>query len=773
MAANTFRILSEDMAGERWYQDSRGFDSLYYEGNTGVLLGGVGGAVYVIEDKNTDNGSLIPLKWLSRYLDQKLPNNEKTYQDLVIEADTKGAAFTVTVLLNNGDTETAIGSILTSKRETVVLPIESEFGVRARNIAIKIEGNAPDTNDPVKIFKILLHYYVEARAGRDWDSDEFDAGTQAIKRIRAIELDLENASACQVTLASDLPSNAMATRAVYSLEAGTTRRKVQIPVADYVEGRHLRVIVHEDASAPAPFYLYGAKAWIQPYGTYIEAYEGEAGQYYDSFSIPIVAGHVCRAKEIELDIDTDGAITADVKSDLPGNDLTVKKSSPVNTESTTTGRRMVRIPLEPYPEGRLWRVVLSGDQAMRLYGARLEVKPYGVYVEAYEASGGRTWDSDYLELGTPKVKEFREVQFDIDTDGALTMNVYTEIPGQGYALRATETVNTETTTSGRRMVNIPITTPIEGRSVRIELAGTSAFRLYGCWLFARAIGYYVEGYVAAAGHYWDSSVVDLGAQNVKRILQLEIEAQADSPLTVETYTSNAAGDMALRATDTLPASATRHPYIVQLTSVYGRLLRLKITGSSAWKLFKVRAYVKPIGVYLNGSTDEIFPVEPEQDLGSERVKLFKEIEVVYSAASTGTVKFYTELPSGVAQVKQFTLAASSETTTAKLRLPPTAKGRLLKVEFLPGTGDLRVYKCRIWTRTIGEAGGGAWRWVTLPLPATPDNYQWVELYVAPTPPAWDWGAIPVAKTPIEWQWAELPVTKTPELPQWVDLPVEL
>jgi hypothetical protein len=409
---------------------------------------------------------------------------------------------------------------------------------------------------------------------------------------------------------------------------------------------------------------------------------------------------------------------------------------------------------------------------MRLYGARLEIKPYGVYVEAYESTGGRTWDSDVLDLGTPRVKEFREIQLEIDTDGALTVKLYTELPGLGMGVRHTATVNTEATTPGRRMVNIPIATPIEGRLVRVEISGTSAFRLYDAWLFFRPIGYYVESYISG-DHYWDSSVVDLGVQHVKRILQLQIEAQSDSPLTVETYTSLAAGDMALRATDTLIASTTRHPYIVQLDSVYGRLLRLKITSTAAWKLFQVRAYVKSIGVYLNGGSDEVFPVEPEQDLGSERVKLFKEIEVVYSAASAGTVKFYTELPSGLAQVKTFTLASSAETTTAKLRLPPTAKGRLLKVEFLPGAGDLRVFQCRVWTRTLGEAGQGGWSWATLPLPATPDNYQWTDLYVAPTPPAWEWGEIPVAETPVGWQWAELPVDKTPELPSWVDLPVEL
>jgi hypothetical protein len=760
------------MAGERWFRDTNGWQSLFYEGNTGVLLGGRDGAVYVLEDKNTDNGTLIPLKWRSRYYDQDAPDNEKTYQDVVIEADTKGAALTVTVFLNNGETSQAIGTLVTSSREPVVFALGSQFGLRGRNIAIEIEGDAPDSNDPVKIFGITLHYYGEARAAKNWDSDEQDAGTQSVKRVRAVELDLQNSAQVTVEVQTDMPGNAMVTRESLIVQPSTTRRKAQVPIPrlSHVEGRHYRVVVFA-TDGNTEFYLYAGRVQLQPYGTYIEAYEGAAGGHYDSFDLPLVKGHVCRGKLLELDVDTDGAVTAEVRTDLPGNDLVVRESSSVNTETTTTGRRMVRIPLEPYPEGHLWRVLVYGSEAIRLYGARLEYKPYGVYVEAYEASGGRTWDSDFLKLGTAKVKEIREVKFDVDTDGPLTMNLYTELPGLDVQNRAAATVDSTVSTPGRRMVSAPLSAPVEGRLFRVELAGASAFRLYSAWALVRPIGYTVEAYRAGV-HYWDSSVLDLGTPQVKRILRLQIEAQSDSPLTVETHSSLASGEVALRATDTVPASpTTRETHIVQLDGVYGRLVRLKITSTAAWKLFKVRVYVKPIGVYLNGGSDQVFPIEPEQDLGSEQIKVFKEIEVVYSADADGTLTFHTELPSGHTTHATFSLATSTVTTTAKLRLPPTATGRLVKAEFQPGAGDLRVYAARVWTRTLGQAE--AWRWVTLPLPPTPDNYQWADIHVAPTPPAWEWQELPLTETPLNWDWRDLPVTPTPELPKWLDLPVQL
>lgn len=760
------------------FQDSRGFDSLYYEGSRGDLLGGAAGRVYAIEDSLTDAGVGIDLRWMSGYMDQGAPNNKKTYQDLVIDHDTNGVVLTVDLVLDNGDTTTvSLGTIVSTERTQTVLKIGTgEEGVKAKNCAVLMYGTTPDSegafdNIGCQIFGIFLHYYAEARGAHHHDTDELDFGTQQVKRIRAVELDLENSRAVHVQIQSDMPGTAMATRYEKILPTSTTRRKIQVPIPDYVEGRHLRMLVF--SADEVDFYLYGAMAWIQRYGTYIEAYEAGGGQIYDSFDIPVAPGHVCAGKCLELDLDTDGNVSAEILCDLPGNNLTIRGGDTFDTTSTTTGRRMMRIPTEPYLEGRLWRVKLRGSSAMRLYGAKLEVKPYGVYVEGYESAAGRTWESDSLDCGTPKVKEFREIQLDLDTDGNVTVNVITEMPGNAQNARQTYTISTESTTPGRRMYNLPIVPTVEGRLLKIEVtAVTAAFRLFGAYVFFRPVGYYVEAYQAGLGHIWDSSIIDLGSEKVKRILQIEVEAHTDAALTATIYTSNAAGEMASRSVQTVPAGAGRRTYMLPMVGVYGRLLRITLAGSAAFRLFQVRAWVKPIGMYLEASTAQLCLIESEQDVGTERVKLLKEIEVVYDGA--GTLEFSADLPNtDVRLVKSFTLPATTGTETVKLRLPGACQGRLLKMQFQAGSVDLKLFQARVWARVVGENGVALWSWIPMPIPQTPEQYAWANIYVAPTPPAWEWGELPVPKTPLDWSWFDLPVTKTPELPEWVELPVNM
>lgn len=784
MQAPSFTTLVCDLNRNRWVQDDRGFTALAYEGTLGDFLGGgEAGDIYALEDGIMDAGGVFTLKYISRFDDQGAPENQKTYQDLVVIHDTQGAVLTVELILNNGDHTIELGTIASETRTETTLPIpevtggDVQQGARGQNCAVYIHGDASTSNiTPATLYGVNLHFFVEPRYTMVWDSDEQDFGTREVKAVRALEFDVENSGTLQVQVSTDLPGNQTVCRVQRTIPAAARRRPVQIPITEYVEGRHIRVQVYTDDDRP--FLLWGARILLQPYGTYIEAYEGAAGQRYDSFQVDFGTPDMKMARELELDCDTDGVIEANLLSDYPGNTMAVRKATMVDTTDTTAGRRMVHIPLErlaerQYPEGRLWQLTLTGQNALRLYGARLELRAYGEFVEGYQSTGGRTWSSDPVDLGTPHVKEIREVQLDIDTAGALTLNVWTELPGLGLAIRATKTVNTEPTTTGRRMVNVPLAAdgvPVEGRIVRLELLGSSEFRLFGAWVFARAIGYYVEAYQAADGHIWDSTVLDLGTPLVKRIQQVYLEAHTDSVLTVRVYTSNAAGEMTLRATESLPPSTGRKPYIVPLEGVYGRLARVTASSVGAFRLFHARLSVKPIGVYLNADSEAVFAVEAEQDLASERVKMFKEIEVVY--AGVGTLEFATDQAGTLAAVKTFDLAITTLTKTAKLKLPPNAQGRLVRVTIRPGSTDLAVFACRVWMRTVGESGAVLWQWVSLPIPATPDNYGPADLYLAPTPPAWEWGPIFVPKTPLDWTWVPFPVTRTPELPVWASLPVK-
>jgi hypothetical protein len=122
-------------------------------------------------------------------------------------------------------------------------------------------------------------------------------------------------------------------------------------------------------------------------------------------------------------------------------------------------------------------------------------------------------------------------------------------------------------------------------------------------------------------------------------------------------------------------------------------------------------------------------------------------------------RFYTDLPNGDVQaVRSWPLATTTGTETVKLHLPGSAKGRLIRMAFEVGTGDLQLFQARLWARVVGESGKAQWSWIPLPIPQTPDNYTWADLYVAPTPPAWEWMPIYVPPTQTEkWNWLDLPV----------------
>lgn len=82
-------------------------------------------------------------------------------------------------------------------------------------------------------------------------------------------------------------------------------------------------------------------------------------------------------REFELDVDTSGAMTFALKTDLTENDLLSRYSTTFNTEATTTGRRTIRLQLPGNIKGRLEQIRISGASTMRLYGMRVWAKPLG------------------------------------------------------------------------------------------------------------------------------------------------------------------------------------------------------------------------------------------------------------------------------------------------------------------------------------------------------------------------------------------------------------
>gem|GEM_PF-1071141 len=777
------RTAVMELESGRWIDWESAWNDYFDQGQNGNLIGAGDQVVGTLEVGYADDTSAGPpaaydCVYQSRYEDQGNPDKEKTYADLTIEHNTRGQALTVSVWANNGigaGSEYILGSISSTARTPTTFRIidGSANPVRAFNLAIRIEGstNAAQTA-PIIIYAIFLHSYLEATKAKTFDTDEMTMGTPAMKECREIAIDVQIDGTTTLNLWTDYPGNAMTKRAAFltvdpkTLAATTGRTRVQIPVDQYTFGRLLRVTAQSSGSQ---FQLYAMWLLVRAIGVFIEAYETTAGGFWYSDHQDFGNPDVKAARELELDIDTGGAVTWTLSSDMPGNALASRATAVVDTTPTTTRRRIVRIPVTC--EGRHFALRLAAaGQEIVCYGARLEVKAFGVYVEAYESAAGFQWDSFVQDLGIQDIKDFAEIQFDIDTDGSIAWALLTDLPGQAMNTRASALFDTTATTSGRRMVNIPLSN-VQGHFIQVLLGGASAYRLYGIRLRVRPYSHYIETSTAAAGAIYDSTEISWGTASPKEFDSLVVDYEG-GPLTATFYTDLPGDAMASRVTYAIPASVGRRTVTIPLNQIKGRLARFTLAGAAAYKLYGGFVRLRPVAVYLNGGNGESYRTR-DLDFGSEAVKMFGEFEVDAEINGTATLNVYADQPSGAqALVASFPITGAGTRKTVKCRSTGLVKGRLLRLEVVAGSAAITIHAIRVWLKAMGGRGGTEWQWAPVEMPSTPATYSEVDLPVKATPIQWDWVELPVRKTAADWQWVEFPVKKTSSEFEWVEVPVE-
>lgn len=357
--------LLYDADTQNWTKDSRGFGVINYEGQNGLLLAGTSdGKVLTLESGNDDAGSSFTVTYQSKYFDDGAPDTEKTFEDLTLEIDTNGQTLTVVAYTNNG-TSNAIGTVSTSGRTRVVLQMNSGLGIQARNISIQISGAISST---VVVFAATLNYYFEARQAKSFDSDESDLGTHKMKFVREAMLDLENSATVTLTLKTDQPGEAMATRQAPTISAGTTRRMAHVVFnADYL-GYLVRVLL-----SATSFRLYGLKMLIQIVGTYLL---GAKGEFWLSDTIDFGTERVKLMDEIEVVYSSAGTAALRVESDLPSGTSAQVTGSPY-TLTATTGEEVRSINLSGTVKGRLFRFKVTPAADFRLEAIRCHIKTIG------------------------------------------------------------------------------------------------------------------------------------------------------------------------------------------------------------------------------------------------------------------------------------------------------------------------------------------------------------------------------------------------------------
>lgn len=478
------------------------------------------------------------------------------------------------------------------------------------------------------------------------------------------------------------------------------------------------------------------------HNVYLYYYE-EARLALAASTIPVDLGvpKVKQCKELQLDIDpSGGAVAVNLYSDLPGNQLAVRQAP---TVAKGGGRALLKFPFSA-TEGFLWRLALTALAGpFRLYAARLLMRVVGVYVEAYESAAGFVWDSMEhtfesgithipklyaIALAAIPIKRFREISLEIDTfAGDVLLTFLTDLPGNAQQMRYTQTINTAA--AGRRFVRCPLPwgpdVYVEGRLCRAQLSGAAKFVLYEMAVELLAVGVYVEAYEAANGAVYDSREVDFGTPAVKEARELELDIETTGGVTIQLYS-----DLADAPVSGIAATTGRQKVLLPLTVnadaekfLEGRLLRLVLRGSVAYRLYGARVKIRPFGQYLTADETAGGALwdSTDLDLGTQTVKQLRELDLDIWAYGAYTVNVYTDLPGNAMQSRaSYSQAATSGRTKVEIPLPQGAVpdtyvyGRLVRVT-ITSAAAFKLFGARIHARPVGVyvesyegAGGAVW-----------------------------------------------------------------
>lgn len=90
-----------------------------------------------------------------------------------------------------------------------------------------------------------------------------------------------------------------------------------------------------------------------------------------------------------------------------------------------------------------------------------------------------------MNSGFPSVKLHRLIELDYSATGTASLTFYTDLPGNAIALRETNDIPP---TATRRVVAFHLLGTTKGKLLKIRIAPTAQFRLFGIRIYARSLG---------------------------------------------------------------------------------------------------------------------------------------------------------------------------------------------------------------------------------------------------------------------------------------------
>lgn len=181
---------------KRWRNDDIGATSLLLEADTNTLVYGDSvGMVHidrqnVAYDEANSAGAIvqspIAINLQTPYLDQSAGELQKNYVELQLDVNTNNQNITITLLFNDGQSSLSLGSIHTSQRQKVNLPIQSGNGFQAYKVSLQITGSV---SAQVYIYQAAIRWLPLAMTRKSFDSYELKLGTDESKICKQVYIE--------------------------------------------------------------------------------------------------------------------------------------------------------------------------------------------------------------------------------------------------------------------------------------------------------------------------------------------------------------------------------------------------------------------------------------------------------------------------------------------------------------------------------------------------------------------------------------------------------
>ena len=292
------------------------------------------------------------------------------------------------------------GSLLTGRQSTDFAAPNGRGNVRfrlaspvdGRNFRMVLANDPTGTTFQVHQARIRMRpigEYIDGTIGEYYESPEFSVAPGRVGELKDFLLDYDVSGAGgYVQVYSDLPGGALAIRRTIAIPAQATRGVYvfpmdQVPNVLGVEalpyGQLFKVRLY-----PPPggiLRLHGRAVFrARVVGVY---FDGAQGELWETQPLDLLGG-MALFREVAIVAATAGPMTLDILTELPGQNMQLAVSVPINPSASTTGRVPVYARLKGNTKGQLAVFRLRGSYLTRLFEAK-------VMARRLQTNGG-AWD---------------------------------------------------------------------------------------------------------------------------------------------------------------------------------------------------------------------------------------------------------------------------------------------------------------------------------------------------------------------------------------------